>query len=91
MDVNIIDKVIERLIDSVPEEDRNNRPKMARIARMTARITCRELAAVLGLTIGQVSDVEFGRREVSANIIAAWFMVCGSKLVVQKEMNDGPP
>ena len=84
--MTIVNQVIDEICEGIDARDRDNRPKVVKIARQRARITCRELGAVLDLKIGQISDIEHGRLDVSDDVITAWFMVCASKIVVQKEM-----
>lgn len=88
--MTIVDKVIDEICEGIDAKDHDNRQKVVRIARQRARITCRELGAVLGLKIGQISDIEHGRLDVSDDVITAWFMVCASKIVVQKAMANKP-
>ena len=84
--MDIVDQAIEELISGVPVEHRDNGAEIVRIARMKARITCRELGAVCGLRISQISDIEHGRLKVSDDVLTALFMVCGSKMVIKKEI-----
>lgn len=79
--------ILEVPISEIPD---GNKFEVIRGARQKARIKCRELSAVLGLKISQISDIEHGRVEVSDDVLTAWFMVCGSKLVVQHEMANKP-
>jgi hypothetical protein len=88
--MTIVDQVIDEICEGIDAKDHDNRPKVVRIARQRAQITCRELGTVLGLNIGQISDIEHGRFDVSDDVITAWFMVCASKIVVQKEMANQP-
>ena len=82
----ILDKIIGEIYEKIDIKDINNKPKIVKTVRQEARITCRELGAILGLTIGQISDIEHGRLDVSDDIFSACFMICANKLIVQKEI-----
>lgn len=85
-----VDKAIDEICKDLRKKDRDNRPFVFKHARQYARITCRELGAVLGLSIGEIADIEHGRLIVTDDVVTACFMVCASKIVVQKEMANQP-
>jgi predicted enzyme related to lactoylglutathione lyase len=82
----IVNQILGEICKDIDEKDHDNKPKIAKIVRQKAKITCRELSTILGFTIGQISDIEHGRFDVSDDAITAWFMVCASKIIVQREM-----
>lgn len=84
--MNSVNKAIDEICKDLSKNDRDNRPFVFKHARQYAKITCRELGAVLSLSIGEIADIEHGRLIVSDDVVTACFMVCASKIVVQKEM-----
>jgi transcriptional regulator with XRE-family HTH domain len=66
--------------------------EICKTIRKEARITCRELAQVLGVSVGDIADIEHGRVEVSAEKAFAISTVCMSKIVfhygVESEQAD---
>ena len=87
--MKILNQVIDEIKEGVKVEDYDNKLEVAKVARQKARISCRDLGAVLGLGIGQIMDIEQGRLDVSDDVIMAWVMVCASKLIVKGEMKGG--
>lgn len=65
-----------------------DRVYIAKIARQTARITCRELAAVTGFSLQAIADIEQDRLKVSDDILFAWFTICAIKLTIQEELKE---
>lgn len=82
----VVNQILDEICRDINKKDHNNKPKIAKIVRQKARITCRELGVILGLSIGRISDIEHGRLDVSDDVITAWLMVCTSKIIVQREM-----
>jgi ribosome-binding protein aMBF1 (putative translation factor) len=84
--MDTVDKVIEYVMAKIPEDKQNDKAEIVRLARQESRITCRELSAVSGLKISQISNIEHGRLAVSDDVFTALFMICCSKMVVQREV-----
>jgi transcriptional regulator with XRE-family HTH domain len=57
--------------------------EICKTIRKEARITCRELAQVLGVSVSDISDIEHGRVEVSAEKAFAIGSACMAKIVFQ--------
>ena len=59
----------------------NQKSDQCKQARKEARITCRELAQILGVSVGLISDIEHGRKGLSENEALGIIMVCaGTRL-----------
>jgi len=86
--MNAVQQVIDGMLRDVSEDARPH--AIVKAVRKISRITCRELGCVLGLSISQIADIEAGRLKVSEDVYVAWFMVCGSRLVVHREMAMPP-
>ena len=85
--MEIVNQVLDELFEGIEEKDHDDKAKISKVVRQKARISCRDLGAVLGLSVGQISDIEQGRLDVSEGVVMAWIMVCLSKLIVKKEMS----
>ncbi len=75
-----IDQVLDEMIEGIDPKGGENRALIAKIVRQKARITCRELGAILGYSLLEISEIEHGRIKVSDNVITAWWMICAAKL-----------
>jgi transcriptional regulator with XRE-family HTH domain len=64
--------------------------EICKTIRKEARITCRELAQVLGVSVGDVSDIEHGRVEVSAEKILAMCTLCACKMNFHASIETEP-
>ena len=80
-----IDQIVDEMCEGIDPKDVENRSLIAKVARQKARITCRELGAILGYSLLEISAIEHGRISVSDNVITAWWMVCASKLLAQEK------
>jgi hypothetical protein len=60
-----------------------------RKARQEAKITCRELSGITGLKIGEISDIEYGRINITKTMEMAIKSIFECKAIIQKEILEG--
>jgi hypothetical protein len=84
MNMNIFYSALDEIVEIIPEDEIDNRAYVLRSARQCARITCRELGVAVGLTLGQISDIEHGRLKVDDAVIGALMVVCAARMTVAR-------
>ena len=52
--------------------------------RKDVRMTCRELAGALGVSVGRLSDIEHGREPAGPTFTVAAALVCTAKLMFKR-------
>ena len=76
-------KLIENLLDDIPEKEHNNGAYIVRKIRQRMGITCRELSGILKIPISKVSDAEHGRVIFEEDYYMAVIFACCARSIAE--------